>query len=75
MAKTTTLVELKQLTVKQISDKLEASRRQLLNLRQELLLGKLKNYRQLRQLRRHIAQAATILDQKITSELATKVTK
>lgn len=70
MAKKTNLTDLRQLTTKQLADKLSQERLALLGLRQDLLLGKLKDYRQIRLSRRLIAQISTAIDEKITAGLA-----
>ncbi|MEK7548570.1 MAG: 50S ribosomal protein L29 [Patescibacteria group bacterium] len=57
------------LTIREISVKIEQLGQELLQSRQELLLGKLKNFRRLRFLKLERARLSTILDEKVTAKL------
>lgn len=60
---------IRDLTINQISARIELIGRELLTARQELVLGKLKNYRRLRVLRLERARLRTVLDEKITASV------
>lgn len=63
------LAESRRMTPKQISDKIHMSKKRLIELDQEKLLGKLKNVSSRAILRRQIAQLMTIRDEKVSLEV------
>jgi ribosomal protein L29 len=65
------LKELRHLSVEKLTGKIQESKKRLVELDQEKLLGKLKNVSSHKYLRRQIAQMLTVRDEKI----ATKVEK
>lgn len=53
------------LSVKEIYAKMIESRKKIIELEQGKILGKVKNYREIRQLKRELARLITILDEKL----------
>lgn len=66
--KTEYLAKTRHLTIKQISDRINQEKKQLFVLNQEKILGKLKDVSQIKEIRKNISRAATILDEKLTNE-------
>lgn len=64
--------EARRMTPQQISAKISESKKHLLEIDQEKLLGKLKNVSSRRYLKREIAQMMTIRDEKVSQELKVK---
>lgn len=56
------------LSPKELLEKVKLDRKDLARLRQEAVVGELKNYRQIRQKRQDIARAMTHLTQKLGEE-------
>ena len=63
------LRDLRSLTVKQLSVKITDSRKKLVTLNQDKILGKLKNAKEINTVRKLVARANTVLDEKIIQEL------
>lgn len=63
------LKESRGLTVKELTDKIQASKKRLIDVDQEKLLGKLKNTATRRVLRREIAQLMTVRDEKVAASV------
>ncbi|QQG50133.1 MAG: 50S ribosomal protein L29 [Candidatus Berkelbacteria bacterium] len=61
--------ETRRMTPQQISGKISESKKRLLEIDQEKLLGKLKNVSSRRYLKREIAQMMTIRDEKVSQAL------
>lgn len=61
--------QLRGLTAGQILGKITDSQKKLVNLQQDKTLGKLKNVHEITSVRKFIARAQTILDEKITAEV------
>ncbi|MDP3993281.1 MAG: 50S ribosomal protein L29 [bacterium] len=70
MKKTETLDKARRSTLKEISDKITESRKQLFTLNQEKVLGKLKNVSEIRQIKRNIARLSTVLDEKVSESVS-----
>jgi|GEM_PF-3583355 len=62
----------RKLSPQEIAKHVVALKKQLLEASQQKALGKLKNYRSIRELRREIARYNTIMDEKIVSQLNQK---
>lgn len=65
------LKELRHLSVEQLTGKIQESKRRLIEIDQEKLLGKLKDHSSRARLRRQIAQMLTIRDEKMTEKIKT----
>jgi ribosomal protein L29 len=65
------LKELNKKSIKQLNESLSKNRDKLHELRRDMSLGKLKNYRDIRATRKEIAQTITILNNK-AFEIATE---
>lgn len=65
------LKELRHLSVEQLTGKIQESKRRLIELDQEKLLGKLKDVSSRKQVRRQIAAMLTIRDEKIAEKVQT----
>ncbi len=63
------LKELRHLSVEQLTGKIQESKRRLIEIDQEKLLGKLKDLSSRKYLRRQIAQILTIRDEKIAEKV------
>lgn len=63
------VAQLRGLTTSQILGKITDSQKKLVTLQQDKTLGKLKNVHELTSVRKFIARAMTILDEKITTEI------
>jgi len=61
--------EARTLTTQTLADRVASGKKQLLELNQQKMLGKLKNYRAIKGLRREIARLRTVLDEKIQSQV------
>ena len=61
--------QLRGLTTGQILGKITDSQKKLVSLQQDKTLGKLKNVHEITSVRKYIARAQTILDEKITAEV------
>ena len=70
MKKTEIIDKARRSTLKEISDKITESRKQLFTLNQEKVLGKLKNVSEVRQIKRNIARLSTILDEKVSETVS-----
>lgn len=69
MAKTTTTIaEYRKLDAAKLAKELSDAQLQLQDLRNQLTIGKLKNYSQINQLRRTIAKLETVRNEKIMLE-------
>lgn len=68
MVKPTNIVDYRKLDLKTLDRDLQTARLKLQDLRNQLVIGKLKDHNQLRQLRRSIAQMATVRNEKIILE-------
>ena len=69
MKKTETLDKARRSTVGEISARIAEERKQLLNLNQEKILGKLKNVSQIGRIKRDIARLSTVLDQLVSESI------
>lgn len=63
--------ELRHLSVEQLTGKIQESKRRLVEIDQEKLLGKLKDVASRKHLKRQIAQMLTIRDEKIAEKVTT----
>lgn len=63
------LREMKALPVNQIPGRITDAQKKLAMLRQDKLLGKLKNPKELGQLKKTIARLQTVLDEKLTAAI------
>lgn len=66
------LNHVRSLTEGDISGKITESRKKLANLEQDKILGKLKNFHEIKSLRLEIARYNTILDEKLVASLNEK---
>ncbi len=66
------LREARAFTVKQLTGKIDEGKKKLIDLDQQKLLGKLKNFGEISILRRRIAQLMTIRDEQITAQIKTE---
>ena len=66
------LTHIRSLTEGDIYGKITESRKKLANLEQDKILGKLKNFHEIKALRLEIARYKTILDEKLTASLEEK---
>lgn len=66
------LREARTFTVKQLTGKIDEGKRKLIDLDQQKLLGKLKNFGEIKTLRRQIAQLMTIRDEQLTADIRTQ---
>lgn len=64
------LKEARGLNTKQLTDKIDKAHQELIQLRQNARLGRLKNYRQIVDLKRRIARLKTVVDEKVSGEIA-----
>lgn len=62
------LQQLRASTPNQLTGKINDSRHKLVSLRQDKMLGKLKNTREITALKKSIARALTVLDEKVAAE-------
>jgi ribosomal protein L29 len=62
--------EVRGFTVGELTGKIQMSKKRLLELEQEKLLGKLKDVSEIPQLRKQIAQLMTIRDEKVSNEVS-----
>lgn len=67
--RTDVLHQLRGLTTGQISGKITDSQKKLITLQQDKTLGKLKNVHEITVVRKFIARAQTILDEKISADI------
>lgn len=72
MKKIEQLNRARKLSPQEIAKHIAALKKQLLEASQQKALGKLKNYRSIRDMRREIARYSTIMDEKIASQLGQK---
>lgn len=63
------LREIKALPLNQISGRITEAQKKLAMLRQDKLLGKLKNPKEIGELKKTIARLKTILDEKVTQNI------
>ena len=63
------LNEVRKMTAAQLAAKITASKKRLLELNQEKMLGKLKNFREIRVIKRAVARYSTVLDEKVTQSV------
>ncbi len=63
------LREIKSLPVGQISGRITEAQKKLAMLRQDKLLGKLKNPKEIGELKKTIARLKTVLDEKVTASI------
>ncbi|MEK7171104.1 MAG: 50S ribosomal protein L29 [Patescibacteria group bacterium] len=66
MKKTELLDKARRSTTTEISAKIAEERTHLFTLKQDIVLGKLKNVAQIGQIKRNIARLSTILDEKVS---------
>ncbi|HSX41909.1 MAG TPA: 50S ribosomal protein L29 [Candidatus Saccharimonadales bacterium] len=66
------LREIKGLPLNQISGRITEAQKKLTVLRQDKLLGKLKNPKEIGELKKTIARLKTILDEKVTAQIQEK---
>lgn len=72
MKKQDFLSQTRNLPVKDIYAKITENKKKLTKLQQDKILGKLKNYREITELRRNNARMITVLDEKLTESLKQK---
>lgn len=65
------LKETRHLSVEQLTGKIQESKRRLIEIDQEKLLGKLKDHSSRKYLRRQIAQMLTVRDEKLAEKVKT----
>ncbi len=63
------LTEARRMTAAQLSGKIQESKKHLIELDQDRLLGKIKNTAEFRVLRHQVAQLMTLRDEKISEEI------
>lgn len=63
------LQQLRNLTEKQLSGKINDSQKKLVELEQDKVLGKIKNIREITAVRKGIARMMTILDEKVREKI------